>query len=63
MPRRKKSKTGKRTKLSNTTYATRRKGGQFKDIINIGRSLAADRRKKSKRKVKAGYGGIGDILP
>jgi hypothetical protein len=36
------------------------KGGQFSEMDNIGPSLAADRRKKAKKKVKPGYGDQGD---
>jgi len=52
MPRR--TKIGKR-------YVTRDKKGRFKTSVSIGRSLAADRRKKAKTKVKSGFGGSGDI--
>jgi hypothetical protein len=34
--------------------------GQFKESDDVGRSLAADRRKKAKREVKSGYGDKGD---
>ena len=34
--------------------------GRFKESDDVGRSLAADRRKKAKKKVKSGYGDKGD---
>jgi hypothetical protein len=34
--------------------------GQFKDVVDVGKSLAADRRTKSKTTVKAGEGDRGD---
>ena len=50
-----KSKSGK------SHYAVRDKKGRFKDIQNIGRSIRADARKKSKKKVtKKGKGHTGD---
>ena len=42
-------------------YVRRDKGGQFKDVVDVGRSLAADRRSKSKTSVKAGQGDKGDV--
>jgi predicted DNA-binding WGR domain protein len=36
------------------------KGGQFTEMDDIGKSLAADRRTKAKTKVKPGYGDQGD---
>ena len=41
-------------------YVKRNKKGQFKKWIAINASLQADRRKKSKKKVKSGYGNKGD---
>jgi hypothetical protein len=35
--------------------------GQFKDVVDVGRSLAADRRSKSKTAVKPGQGDKGDV--
>ena len=35
--------------------------GQLKDVVDVGRSLAADRRSKSKTKVKKGQGDRGDV--
>jgi hypothetical protein len=34
--------------------------GRFKESDDVGRSLASDRRRKAKRKVKSGYGDRGD---
>ena len=41
-------------------YVTRDKNGQFKKWVAISTSLQADRRKKSRKKVKSGYGNKGD---
>lgn len=41
-------------------FVKRTKGGQFKEVDDMGKSLAADRRRKAKTKVKAGYGDQGD---
>ena len=58
------SKTSKRTMIEphkgDRRYVRRNKKGQFKKEVNVGRSLAADRRRKSKRKVKPGQGDRGD---
>jgi len=58
------SKTSKRTTIEphqgDRRYVRRNKKGQFKKELNVGRSLAADRHRKSKRKVKAGQGDRGD---
>jgi hypothetical protein len=42
-------------------YVRRDKGGKFKDVVDVGRSLAADRRSKSKTVVKPGQGDKGDV--
>jgi hypothetical protein len=42
------------------SYAKRTAKGQFKEMDDVGRSQASDRRKKAKRKVKRGYGDRGD---
>ncbi len=42
-------------------YVRRKKGRFTKQQVNIGRSLAADRRSKAKRKVKKGEGDRGDV--
>jgi hypothetical protein len=56
--------TGKRTTIEphkgDRRYVRRGKKGQFKKEVNVGRSLAADRRRKSKRKIKPGQGDRGD---
>jgi hypothetical protein len=58
------SKTSKRTTIEphkgDRRYVRRNKKGQFKKEVNVGRSLAADRRRKSNRKVKPGQGDGGD---
>ena len=57
-------KTSKRTTIQphkgDRRYVRRNKQGQFKKEVNVGRSLAADRRRKSKTRVKAGQGDRGD---
>lgn len=50
----------KRTRIGNR-YVTRTKEGRFKTNVDVGRSLSADRRSKSKNTVKAGRGHQGDI--
>lgn len=44
-------------------YVRRNKKGEFKEVVDVGRSLAADRRSKSKTIVKAGQGDKGDRAP
>jgi hypothetical protein len=59
----KKRSSGKRdtVKAKNATmYAKRTARGRFKEMDDKGRSLAADRRKKARTKVKSGYGDRGD---
>jgi hypothetical protein len=41
-------------------YVRRDAKGQFKDVVDVGKSLAADRKKKSKTKSKPGQGDKGD---
>ena len=41
-------------------YVRRDKKGQFKEVVDVGKSLAADRRKKSKTVAKKGEGDRGD---
>lgn len=57
-------KTSKRTLLEphkgDRRYVRRNKKGEFKTEVNVGRSLAADRRRKSKTKVAKGQGDRGD---
>ena len=58
-----KKRTGKRELINTGTdkrYVRRSKGGRFKESDDVGRSLSADRRRKSKKKVKSGYGDRGD---
>jgi len=67
----KKSSTKKRTKTRNgkrelintgsdKRFVRRSKKGRFKESDDVGRSLATDRRKKAKKKVRSGYGDRGD---
>jgi hypothetical protein len=42
-------------------YVRRKKGRFTKKQVSVGRSLAADRRRKAKRKVKKGEGDRGDV--
>ena len=57
-------KTSKRTLIEphkgDRRYVRRNKQGQFKKEVNVGRSLAADRRRKSKTKAPKGQGDRGD---
>lgn len=55
MPRREMINTG-----SDKRFARRDKQGQFKESDDVGRSLAADRRRKAKTTSKAGHGDKGD---
>lgn len=64
-----KRKTGKRTASKRTViephkgdrrYVRRSKTGQFKKEVNVGRSLAADRRRKAKTRAAKGQGDRGD---
>ncbi|MEY2578289.1 MAG: hypothetical protein QOI49_1113 [Verrucomicrobiota bacterium] len=65
MPTRKKSKTSKRAVVEpskgDRRYARRNKEGQFKKQVSVGRSLAADRKRTAKTKVKKGQGDRGDV--
>ena len=46
---------------SNTLFVRRNKRGtSFEEVEDAGRSLAQDRRRKAKRKVKSGFGDRGD---
>jgi len=47
-------------KVSKKYYVERKANGQFKRWTRIGRSLKADRRQKARRRVKSGYGHLGD---
>jgi hypothetical protein len=57
-------KTSKRTivepRKADRRYVRRSKTGQFKKEVNVGRSLAADRRRKAKTKAAKGQGDRGD---
>jgi hypothetical protein len=44
----------------NKSYAKRNAKGQFKEMDDVGRSLAADRRRTAKTAVKSGHGDQGD---
>ncbi|HEX4632087.1 MAG TPA: hypothetical protein VH188_14100 [Chthoniobacterales bacterium] len=63
--KKKSSKTSKRTLIEphkgDRRYVRRNKKGEFKKEVDVGRSLAADRRTKSKTKVPKGQGGRGDV--
>ena len=63
--KKKSSKTTKRTviepKKGDRRYISRNKEGQFKKEVKVGRSLAADRKRKAKSKVKKGQGDRGDV--
>ena len=65
MPAKKKSKTSKRTviepKKGDRRYVRRNKKGEFKKEVAVGRSLAADRKRKAKTKVAKGQGDRGDV--
>ncbi len=41
-------------------YVRRDDQGRFKEVVDVGRSLAADRRQHAKTKVKSGQGDKGD---
>jgi hypothetical protein len=60
-----KSKTSKRTviepKKGDRRYVRRNKKGEFKKQVDVGRSLAADRKRSAKTKVKKGQGDRGDV--
>ena len=59
----KKRRAAKRELIDTGTdkrYVRRGKGGRFKESDDVGRSLAADRRKKAKRKAPKGQGDRGD---
>jgi hypothetical protein len=59
----KKRTSGKRELIDtgrNKMYAKRGAKGRFKDMVDVGRSLSADRRSKAKTVSKSGYGDQGD---
>jgi hypothetical protein len=43
-----------------TSYAQRDGRGRFTDLVEKGKSLTRDRKRKAKTKVKSGYGHRGD---
>jgi len=56
-------KKGKRELIDTGTdkrYVKRNQDGTFKESVDVSRSLAADRRSKSKTVAKPGYGDQGD---
>jgi hypothetical protein len=63
--KKKSSKTSKRTviepKKGDRRYVRRNKQGEFKKEVKVGRSLATDRKRKAKSKVKKGQGDRGDV--
>ena len=65
MPTKTKSKTSKRTVIEprkgDRRYVRRNKKGEFQKQVSVGRSLAADRKRTSKTKVKKGQGDRGDV--
>jgi hypothetical protein len=48
------------TKVAGTRFVRRRSDGTFKESDQLGPSMAADRRKKTKTKVTSGQGDRGD---
>lgn len=58
-------KTSKRTviepKKGDRRYVRRNKKGEFKKEVSVGRSLAAERKRTAKTKVKKGQGDRGDV--
>jgi hypothetical protein len=58
-----KRRSGKRELIntgSDKRFVRRNSSGKFKESDDVGRSLAADRRRKAKTKVKPGQGDRGD---
>ena len=60
MPTKRTRRTSKRTVIQphkgDRRYLRRNKAGEFKKGVKVGRSLAADRRRKAKTKVAKGQG-------
>src|SRR5438046_3113544 len=58
--------TGRKRELIDTgsdkRYVRRDESGRFDDVVDMGRSLAADRRSKAKTQVRPRYGDQGDVL-
>jgi hypothetical protein len=48
------------TRQPAVTSPSREAKGQFKEMDNVGQSMAPDRRTKAKRAVKSGHGDQGD---
>jgi hypothetical protein len=65
MVAKKKSRTSKRTVIEprkgDKRYVRRNETGKLKKEVDVGRSLAADRRSKAKTKVLKGQGDRGDV--
>lgn len=65
MATKKASKTSKRTVIEpnkgDRRYVRRNKKGEFKKQVQVGKSLAADRKKTAKTKVEKGQGDRGDV--
>ena len=65
MATKKANKTSKRTVIEpnkgDRRYVRRNKKGEFKKQVAVGKSLAADRKKTAKAKVKKGQGDRGDV--
>lgn len=51
----------KRFKIKRFWYVTRDRLGRIREWVRIGKSIKLDKKKKSKNKVKPGYGFRGDI--
>ena len=65
MATRTKSRRGKRELIvpqGSKRYVRRNRQGEFKKEVNVGRSLAADRRRHAKTKVPKGQGDRGDTI-
>jgi hypothetical protein len=60
----KKRTAGKRELIdtgTNKLYVRRNAGGtSFKEVVDVGKSLSADRQRKAKRKARKGFGDLGD---
>jgi hypothetical protein len=65
MPKKTKNKTSKRTVIEprkgDRRYVRRNQQGEFKKEVAVGRSLAADRKRTAKAKVKKGQGDRGEV--
>ena len=62
--KRPKARKGDKRELINTgtdkRYVKRDDTGRFEDVVDVGRSLSQDRRRKAKKKAKPGHGDRGD---